>query len=383
VISSSAVEIARATWFPWAVAAVGIAAALAAFPFVSELPIYLDLARNLAAGLRVPTDTPLTWPVGYPLVLAPLVGIAEEAGVTALQAAAYAVSVWLVWDMLRARRCTPWAIAAATLLLAFHPYMLLNISRVNEAALTVPLALVLCRWLLDDGGDDLAAAAALGVALGFFVLLRPNAIVLLLLPMLAGRGVAWVATCVAAAIIVHLAGAAIATGDPFYFPGNGPYNLAAGNNPFSREALIASQNAEQSLLKALPAYGVATDRLTLVPPETYWRIAIDFILADPLEALRLVGLKAMVLFGPRLANADNRFETAVQWLLIFPPWLFAAAAIYRHRLDRRFWLFLAFGALFVAPFLATNADPRFRLPLDAACIAVAIFWIDATRRRRT
>lgn len=179
-------------------AALGIASAIPAFEFLSELPIYLEFARGLAAGRLISSDLPMNWAVGYPLVLIPFVAIAGVAGVVALQAGATPSRSGSPWtcgaDMAHRRSPSPARCGRGR--------------RDRRRLRVVRTAPAQCRR---------AAAPAVRRA-------RASP--------LGGRVPRQLR-------MVHVAGAWMATGDPLYFPGNGSYiNLGAGNNEFARTALL-------------------------------------------------------------------------------------------------------------------------------------------------
>jgi hypothetical protein len=375
--SSPASALAMRPAFPVAVALIGIAAALAAFPFLAELPVYLEDAQRLAQGARLPAGN--FYPVGYSLLLAPFVAALGTGGVVLLQAALYLATVWLAWHIVaREARLGPAATTLATLLVAFHPYLLLNILRVEDNAVNAPLVLLLCLWMLRGCAlPRIADAVLYGLALGLFGAIRPNAVVFAALPLCArllrraeAPSAARLAWCYGAFAALWVAVSLLATGHPLFWPGNGPYNLFAGNNPLAAGALLSRYNGEYSIDAALAHYGLAgADRYTL-PGGTYLALVWRFLREAPGQALALLGLKTVILLGPRWDQATDGFRRVVQLLLVYPVVLWIVATLVdgiRRRL-RESALFLAFVALYLCPFLATNVDPRFRLPLDLAFI---------------
>jgi hypothetical protein len=75
-VNALAARAAASPLLPLGVAAVGIAAALAALPFLAELPVNLEYARTLAKGAQLAvTAEPYSTPVGYPLLLTPFVAL--------------------------------------------------------------------------------------------------------------------------------------------------------------------------------------------------------------------------------------------------------------------------------------------------------------------
>lgn len=379
--------------FPWIVSIVGAAAAIVAVPVLIELPIYFSEANHLAAGGVLPTTHPLSWPIGYSLMLSPFVRFAGIEGIIAIQAAAYAATCWLFWKLLvdaaaaGQRRVSPVVVGLGVVLVAFHPYLLLDIKRVNESAFTPLLTLVICRWLLiDDASRRFGDAILFGVTLGLYVLMRPNAATIALLPLMAAfisrfekPRLSWLAICLGAVLVVYVAGSLIATGQLFYWPSNGPYNLAAGNNPFAMDELLHHQNGEPSLPAALTSAGMADTDPYAVAPATYSRLAMAYVLDHPTRFLELIAVKIMVLFSPRLFNADTTFKVMTQSLLLYPVVAYLIALFGRIKTGafaRADWLMAGMIVLFVLPFALTNADPRLRMPLDLAMLVAAFVWLD-------
>jgi hypothetical protein len=354
--------------YPWLIAALGICGALAFMPFLAELPPHLEAARTLGAGRLVAERF---YPLGYPIVLAPGYALRGLDGVIALQALSYAATVLLFWHLLRRAGADRVVVAVATAGLAVHPYLLLNIQRINDNVINAPLVLALLGLMVDPVlWRARAAPLLLGLGMGLLTAVRPNAVAPALLPLalMVGetRAGPRIARYVVAAIGMFIAVSVLATGDPLFFPRNGPYNLFAGNNPLTAAALRTAYNGEASVLPALAAAGIATDAPTELAPRTYAALALDFIAAHPAQALGLAALKLANLLRPDWQFADDVWEAAAQTIIALPLvlWLIAWGGDARYRASRRGRIVLAFAVLFVAPFVVTNSDPRFRLPLD-------------------
>jgi hypothetical protein len=379
--------------FPWIVSLIGALAAIGAVPVLIELPIYFSEANHLAAGDLLPTTHPLSWPVGYSLILSPFVRLAGIDGIIAIQGAAYAATCWLFWKLLvdaaaaGQRRVSPVVLGLGVALVAFHPYLLLDIKRINESAFTPLLTLMICRWLLiDDASHRFGDAILFGGALGLYVLMRPNAATMALLPLMAAfisrfekPGLSWLAICLGVVLAVYMAGSLIATGQLFYWPSNGPYNLAAGNNLFAMDELLHHQNGEPSLPAALTSAGMPDTDPYSVTPATYTRLTMAYVLDDPIRFLELIAVKIMVLFSPRLFNADTTFKVMTQSLLLYPVVAYLIALFGRIKtrtFARPDGLMVGMVVLFVLPFAITNADPRLRMPLDLAMLVMAFVWLD-------
>ncbi len=373
--------------YPWLIAALGICGALAFMPFLAELPPHLEAMRTLAAGGIVADRF---YPVGYPVVLAPSYALRGLDGVIALQALAYAASVLLFWHLLRRAGADRAVVALATAALALHPYLLLNIQRINDNVLNVPLVLALLGLMVDPAlWRGRATPALLGAGMGLLAAIRPNALVLALLPLVLmarePRMGLRIGAYVGATMGMFVAVSGLATGDPLFFPRNGPYNLFAGNNPLSAAALRTGYNGEASVVPALAAGGIATDAPIELAPQTYAALAVDFIAAHPAQALGLAALKIANLLRPDWQFADDGWEAAAQTVVALPLvlWLIAWGGDARYRASRRGRVVLAVAVLFVIPFALTNSDPRFRLPLDVVFLleSATVFGLSAWPRR--
>jgi hypothetical protein len=366
---------ARPLVYPWLVAALGICIALSCLPFLAELPIYLEAARVLAAGGRVIDGF---YPIGYPVALAPFYALLGLPGVIAFQALLYAVGVWLFFRLLGAACPDKLVVRVATVCIALHPYLLLGIRRINDNALNVPLLLLLLGLLTQPRAwAARGTPVVLGLAIALFIAIRPNALLLALLPLVLlaaaprglGRASAYLLTVAVGFAVISRLG----TGAWWFFPGNGPYNLFAGTNPLTAVALRDAYNGEPSVVPALAASGVDAAPLT-VPDRTYYDLVAGFLTEHPLQALALIPLKLANLFRPDWQFADDGLEALAQALVALPLllWLAAWCGDASYRQSRHGRIFVALVVLFLVPFALTNSDPRFRLPLDIAFLLEAV-----------
>ena len=164
----------------------------------------------------------------------------------------------------------------------------------------------------------------------------------------------------------------------FYLPQNGPYNFFAGANAYTIPALLHRFNAEDSVPPALAALGIypgpqhdATYSLAL--RGVYTHQALVFLTSHPLRWLGLCCVKLMTLL-----RADTKTHPLLTagWLLkiitamCVPGWL--AVLAWGRRLEAVDRLILLTVASYILPFLLTNADPRFRTPLDVLVLTHAV-----------
>ncbi len=396
-----------------------VAAAVAvADPLSFPMPGYRDGIREWAAhGYIGDTFTPLAYPLfgglGYKL--------GGNGGLLAVQALLHVAIAATAYALLRRLRLPPVWSAAGALPLVLHPDLLTSVAKTWDVALSTELYLLVALALLvvlNPGQKTaqvaeaerpctrtvslsrlLVSALLAGLALGAGMSSRPN--FLLLTPVLLwaafrrdgpGRNAelprrfaAALLLCAAAALAFFALGAA--EHGRAYFPRNGPYNLYAGHNAFTAHALLTAENAEPSIV---PAYAATPN---LPDPGDYYgarlqtfytRGAEAFALHHPLAEACLIGIKAFTLFRPD-TKVHSLLSVAglAKGLLALPAALLAAALFWpgrRPSLSTADRALLWLDALYVLPFLITNADPRFRTPLDALLIlqCVRLLWI---RRR--
>ncbi|HWZ00865.1 MAG TPA: hypothetical protein VNX17_07290 [Edaphobacter sp.] len=116
---------------------------------------------------------------------------------------------------------------------------------------------------------------------------------------------------------------------------------------------------------------------------TYTRRAILFAIHNPREELKLVVLKLFTFFRPdtKLHALFSAFGLMKSFLAL-PVFLFLAALLFPGRPPLAFEdkLLITFEVVYILPFLLTNSDPRFRMPLDALLL---LHLASLLYRRRT
>ena len=342
-------------------------------PLEDTFPIYRELAQDLRTGSVSSTFTPLGYPWFISLVPADSVDVAAKslhvAGYVGLAAMIY---VWLYRD-----RYSMFAIAAGSWIL-FSPYVLVNIYRLNDNNLTV-VAMVglfaIVRALARTTSPTWPLSAVAGLMVAVMTFIRPNAVTLLPVVACAAwlngrafprRTVLSATVSAAAALLTYTTLSWVVTATPLFWPSNGPYNLFAGNNPASFRAIAVDYNAEPSLPEGVAWCGVAQSVASVRPAE-FVSCTRKFALELPLQAMQVTAFKTYnLLWRPNLRLAGSAPEIAVQYAMLLPSvlWFLATAAILfrcRRVMDP---VATAVVAAFVVPFMLTNSDPRFRLPLD-------------------
>lgn len=360
-----------------------ISAAIAAVaPIEPIMPVYLTMADQLRGGLA----TSGFEPISYAAILA--IGHAPIA--TTLRIA-HLIALWTTWGvawLLVRRAPLTWRSVGWLAVLLLHPYFLIGLIRVSDSAIDIALMAILVWAILRANRSTWTAWVVGGVALGVFATLRPNALSLLA----AFAYAAWSARALTRfALVLSLTAAtivfthAVTIGQPFFWPRTGPYNLFAGNNPASWSELASNYNAEYSLDQGLAWCGVTGDRYA-VDGSSLVRCAARFVVEHPLEAIALAGYKTYtLLLRPNLRLAIGVPKIVLQCLLIVPPLLwwawFATNATFR-----RSWPGRAGATIVVAyalPFVLTNADPRFRIPIDVIYALSAIAYLASAFGCRT
>jgi hypothetical protein len=253
--------------------------------------------------------------------------------------------------------------------------VLVNLFRLNDNNVNVVAMLAIFGLVtFGTGTTRYSAWSVAGALLGALAMVRPN--VLSVLPAI------WIAAYVprtlrfpakhgllatASAAVAYVVFSLVITGGPAFRPSNGPYNLFAGNNPAAASAVRQQYNAESSLPAGL-AWCAVAEPPRAVAAETYVRCAMRFASSAPLDALETTLFKWYnLMWRPNLRLADSPAEIALQVAQLLPSWLWWGATILVLLRQRRILDPTATGfvMLFAAPFILTNADPRFRLPLDA------------------
>lgn len=361
------------------------------FPLELTMRSYMEMAQGLLSG-RLLHESFL--PVGYAAMVALGMKLDAAHGLALIQVGLYLLAVWLTSVFLRERLLgAPAALGWLVLcLVAFHPYMLINIHRVNDNAINVCLILVLWVWMRHQsvrGSFDAVECAIAGGALGWLLLSRPNSASLMPVLVLAtavgvGSGkdrLRSLAVFLSSSALTYGLLAWLITGSATFWPQNGPYNLYAGNNQFSNAMLLDKGNGEESLDMALRAEGLLPPDVPAyeVAPAVLKALAHQHIQAHPTEFLKGMLIKAWVLMGPDLRQAHSLPKVLVQWLLAAPFVIWALMLMRSAHLGWRKidWMPALFIVMYIAPFLVFNADARLRMPvLDVLFLlhAAGLYW---------
>ena len=385
-----------------AVATCAAGVALWRVPFSAPLPYYLDALESFKAGNPVELGF---LPVGYLFYLLLPFQLAGEFGIYFAHLLAYFLTVLLAYVILRLLNVRRFLLLGACLIIALHPYLWINLKRVIDNNIAVPLLLmfVLVLVWIRAGHFNRWSLLLWAIVCGIMIQVRPNTASLMPLAL----GILWVeerkrnfsrrhAFGLLGLFLVLVFGSMMLislpmTGKIFYIPSNGVYNIFVGANEFTREALLTQYNVEPSLGPALQYHG-----LSLEQPDIYERVGrlgIEFIYNHPLEYVELIGIKAFTLFRPdyRQVFTSNTVSVPVllflvQTVLSLPIVIWAVMRAVTWRIVS-IWdgvMAIPVGFLYLIPFVLTTADPRYRLSLDVLLLIDVAFcmnqWLAARAR---
>jgi hypothetical protein len=399
--------------------------------FAPLLLLAVSLLVCAVAGWKLPWGTPMVgylfdageWartgriadsftPLEYPMFLGLAMRLDGVRGIVAAQALLQTAVAMLGYGLLRQLRAGRWLAFFGGVMLLLHPDLLTSITKVWDVGLPAALLLLtawLCALLLRSKCADDArgwlAVAALGISFGADLSTRPNLVLLLPLGLWAAiwpwRKPAfnrW-RLAVAGALFLLCTGLSFAElarleHGSFFTPGNGPYNLYAGNNRFSAKWLHKNLNAEPSLFECWkadhgPNYGTNLYDPRLNP--WYLEHVEAFVREHPVEDAGLSLLKLWTLLRPDtkihpLPSPDGILKVT----LALPAFVFFGLLLWPggpHLEPIDGWL-VAASVLYVVPFMITNADPHLRTPMDAVWICAILRlgsrrWAVGENRRRS
>ncbi len=346
-------------------------------------------------------------PSGYPLTVAlgMLLTPGHPAyGLVAEQAVLHVLLALVLWAVMRRLGASARAALVGMVLLEMDPELVSSVMKVWDVAFSTLLLLLIALAALRvlQRGAGWMNCALLGAAWAYGCFDRPNFVSLLpalglalwwaqgIAPARVPGGHRWARMAKAGGVLLAVAGLTYPACSMMAYrsvrtPGNGPYNLFAGNNPYSKAALLEHLNAEPSIVPALAAdrvdmTGLMPDSAALDP---YYRVqARAFALHRPGAEMELAGVKLFTLLRPdtKVHPLLSPSGFAKGLLALFVPcWLGVVLWCWvRHR--AKWWhgdtLVMVLVVLYVLPFLVTNADPRFRTPLDllVAAHCVSLLW---------
>jgi hypothetical protein len=352
---------------------------------------YRDQAVQMAAGIRPAGGFTYADPAYvYMLAASFLTGLGAWP-LLVLQLASGIVTAWLVYRLALTAGSDVLPAAAAGLAYALYaPAAFYELTLLSVAWVSMLVALFV--WLFCTRLQSRLTAFLLGLIPGMMAGLRPQLIPLLALPLIvlawrrSWRGLALLAAGFLLPVLL-LSWQQHARGGPFSPVSTSfGFNLFIGNNPdangFSPSA--PSSGIVEDLRRDI--HQVASDRAAALGFDTragadayYRRIALEWIAANPLRALRLTGVKWAAFFGFRAFDSYyemgrvNRF--AAVFALGVPRWLlmlfFALALAPFIRGGRMRAAMLLPVALALATDFLSNHTERYSLPVTALVCTVA------------
>lgn len=372
--------------------------ALAKAPFSQPYPAHLELAQKILNGESL-KDTGYT--LGYPVFLAFWLKCAGLKGVFAGQALLYLGIIFLAYFILRHLLETGRKISfLVSLVICFHPYLLLNIKRIIYTELTVFLILVFVSvliWIRKHGLRPLSAILS-GFVSGLIFLDRSTMIsvfplvfaALFFRKKICLRRI-FLSLMLIFSTLLTIAVATIPLKGKFCLVDSlyGSYNFYAGVNPHTFKFLIQDYDAEYSIEPGLADHGIAYTPFKNSNPELpnlYLTLGKEYIRRQPLRYIALTFLKALTLFRPdyrRIYESDfasPSFIFVVQTFLTLPAplWMITRLRL-RHIGLMEGPMAIPLLTLWIIPFIFSNVDPRLRLPIDIVLIIDTAFCWGRTK----
>jgi len=362
-------------------------------PIESIMPTYLDFAKQLSHGSAANDFLP----IGYPELISGWLDGNVEWTLRIVQLGSL-LATWAIveWHALKTVReykspaLPGFSIPAVfwLLVVVFNPYFLIGLIRVSDSAVDILFMAGLFAFAIWIKQARVSHWIMAGLALALFTLVRPNAIVLIFALAIIAWGARTRPIGPAALVISGVAGYLICsylfTGRPVFWPTNGGYNFFAGNNPFAMERLTKGYNAELSLSDGLAWCRIPARNWETVPGADYSRCAIHFISSDPVGFVQLTFYKAYdILFRPNLRLANSTIKVVAQYLIVAPAivWWVQFVTNRSFRLSAPGRAGIIFLIIYILPFVLTNADTRFRIPLDIVYAMSALAFSLGNRAR--
>lgn len=342
------------------------------------------------------TITPNFMPIGYSAFLGLCMRIGGESGIPACQTIVYLGALLVTFFFLKLGGASRLFLILGILVIALHPVLVLNIWRVHDGNLTVLLLLgFLASAVVFSRFRSKKIILAMGMLVGLLFTVRINTILLIFPALFLFLRVVYFGKkefiknagifLLSAVVFFSVINLAVKQ-KPLFFPDHGFYNFFSGTNEYAEKYLLKDYSGENSLGEALRArgYSVKTfeDWLNF-PPEKYKELATEYIKNNPMDYLKLTGLKLITLFRPGY-HVPERFEwisldglKRISKIILALPvfiWLFFVWKTRKRFFDRENLFVFLVVVLYTMPFLIANADPRYRFPLDT------IFLADSFRR---
>lgn len=268
-------------------------------------------------------------------------------------------------------------------LVLIYPEAWLNVHRVIETNLAMLLCLLFVYFLLPSVQKEMTVitAAFVGFVFAYMILTRSNLIVMLPLFIIP---ISKSFKNFSTAIIVVLVTLSVIPGistDHFYpKPQEGVYTFFIGANPYTKETLLKYLTGEPvspELIKKMkidPTVFSNNTGVLIVDREIISKMAqysLIWIINHPFDYLELIPVKFWTLIRLDLRGAKRQIDGKIfiysffqiLMTLIFPLWFLGKLIFHKNGIFYPLGV-TPFAILYLIPFLLTNADPRFRQPLD-------------------
>lgn len=356
-------------------------------PFSVALTIYYTEALKFIEKGIIESDF---YQIGYTGFIGTIMKLFGLHGLVIFQALLYVSVIILSYYILKIKQIGSKLRLIGCCFLCFHPYLLINITRIMDHNLTIPLFLcylLLLLYIKKKGFFSYKHIVILGIVSGLMVCVRPNLISLLIIPIIFilffNKRIYIIICKMLVYIIVVLLSMGVISfrlkGKFFFFPKNGGYNFFVGANTYTKEALLRHYNAEPSIPMKFNELKISFDTPNI--DKLYWKLGFEYILKNPIEYLFLCVLKIFTLFRPDYRRVDQPtgidsyfIKTFLQTIMTLPfiVWLILLFINFKHRDNIILWTVI----LYILPIIATNSDPRFRLPLDIIFILDSLYYLN-------
>ena len=340
----------------------------------------------------------------YPLGYVGFAGLLIRAGgipaLIAGQATLYVLGVLLSYETLWGLGLRGGGPLWGALTVAAYPNLFLAITRFQDTGMSCFL-LLLFAWLvtrLKHDGFSLPNAVMSGLLFGVMLLVRPNGISLAPIALWAGcygrrpagTQVAQVAAAAAIAFATLAAVLLPAKGRLVVFDRyQAAYTFCNGTHEHALEGTLQDYNGERTMSLALEEHGLKFAELEQTTPalaDEYIAFAWSFIRDHPLRYAALELVKILNLFRPDYRNVQRSFTPPAMGVIAHTAiaGLFFVWAVLRwrcrHLMGLNEGLILApMLVLYLAPFVAMNSDPRYRVHVDSLFILESIFCLSLLR----
>ena len=357
-------------------------------PFGKPMPLFYKQAQEFIATGSIQSDE---MPVGYPVFLAWCIKIGGLKGIFFGQGLLYLSTVILGFIFLYILNSSKVAALLGSSILAMHPYLLINIKRIVENSLAVPLFLAFCVVGLYLNKKQVSAGgiALWGLVLGLLAVIRPNALSLLALPIIFlykerqakffSKALKIAVFLVSVYLTIFLT-TFMFKGRALYLPTHGAANFFGGANENTLESLIKYYNTETGYGRYLAEKNISLPADTRERQAKYFQLGLKYIAEHPLHYIWFSVFKFINLFRPDYREVMSNstissplLKISVQTLLAVPFFLWLFLLILTRRLKAKDWLVLPAVILYALPFVIATSDPRYRLPVDTLMILDSIY----------